>query len=45
VETPFRLGVIRPLAPPRYTVYAAPEHAPGTIHGTKAEADANEEHA
>ena len=28
-----------------YTVYAPPEHAPGTIHRTKAEADANEEHA
>jgi mannose-6-phosphate isomerase-like protein (cupin superfamily) len=28
-----------------YTVYAPPEHAPGTIHRTKAEADADEEHA
>lgn len=26
-----------------YTVYAPPEHAPGTIHKTKAEADAAEE--
>src|SRR4051812_15347414 len=25
-----------------YTVYAPPEHAPGTIHRTKAEADADE---
>lgn len=25
-----------------YTVYAPPQHAPGTIHRTKAEADANE---
>ena len=25
-----------------YTVYAPPEHAPGTIHRTKAEADAAE---
>lgn len=23
-----------------YTIYAPPEHAPGTIHRTKAEADA-----
>jgi mannose-6-phosphate isomerase-like protein (cupin superfamily) len=28
-----------------YTVYTAPKHAPGTIHGTKAEADADEKHA
>ena len=28
-----------------YTVYAPPEHAPGTIHRTKADADAGEEHA
>ena len=28
-----------------YTVYAPPQHAPGTIHLTKAEADADEEHA
>jgi mannose-6-phosphate isomerase-like protein (cupin superfamily) len=28
-----------------YTVYAPPEHAPGTIHRTKAEADADEGHA
>ena len=27
-----------------YTVYAPPEHAPGTIHRTKAEADAAEHH-
>ncbi len=27
-----------------YTVYAPPQHAPGTIHRTKAEADASEEH-
>ena len=27
-----------------YTVYAPPEHAPGTIHRTKAEADAAEGH-
>ena len=27
-----------------YTVYAPPEHAPGTIHRTKAEADAAEAH-
>jgi mannose-6-phosphate isomerase-like protein (cupin superfamily) len=27
-----------------YTVYAPPQHAPGTIHRTKAEADADEEH-
>jgi mannose-6-phosphate isomerase-like protein (cupin superfamily) len=26
------------------TVYAPPEHAPGTVHRTKAEADAAEEH-
>jgi mannose-6-phosphate isomerase-like protein (cupin superfamily) len=25
-----------------YTVYAPPQHAPGTIHATKAEADADE---
>jgi mannose-6-phosphate isomerase-like protein (cupin superfamily) len=25
-----------------YTVYAPPEHAPGTVHETKAEADAAE---
>ena len=25
-----------------YTVYTAPKHAPGTIHETKAEADADE---
>ena len=28
-----------------YTVYAPPQHAPGTIHRTRAEADAAEEHA
>lgn len=28
-----------------YTVYAPPEHAPGTVHRTKAEADAEEGHA
>jgi mannose-6-phosphate isomerase-like protein (cupin superfamily) len=28
-----------------YTVYAPPQHAPGTIHRTKADADAGEEHA
>jgi mannose-6-phosphate isomerase-like protein (cupin superfamily) len=28
-----------------YTVYAPPQHAPGTIHLTKAEANADEEHA
>ncbi len=28
-----------------YTVYAPPQHAPGTIHRTKAAADADEEHA
>jgi len=28
-----------------YTIYAPPEHAAGTIHKTKAEADASEEHA
>jgi mannose-6-phosphate isomerase-like protein (cupin superfamily) len=27
-----------------YTVYAPPEHAPGTIHKTKAEAQASHEH-
>lgn len=27
-----------------YTIYGPPEHAPGTIHRTKAEADAAEEH-
>jgi mannose-6-phosphate isomerase-like protein (cupin superfamily) len=27
-----------------FTVYAPPEHAPGTVHKTKAEADASEEH-
>lgn len=27
-----------------YTVYAPPEHAPGTVHQTKAEADAAEHH-
>ncbi len=27
-----------------YTIYAPPEHAPGTIHKTKAEADAAEAH-
>jgi mannose-6-phosphate isomerase-like protein (cupin superfamily) len=27
-----------------WTVYAPPEHPPGTIHPTKAEADAAEEH-
>ena len=27
-----------------YTVYAPPQHAVGTIHHTKAEADASEEH-
>jgi mannose-6-phosphate isomerase-like protein (cupin superfamily) len=28
-----------------YTIYAPPQHAVGTIHRTKAEADASEEHA
>ena len=28
-----------------YTTYAPPQHAPGTIHRTKAEADTDEEHA
>lgn len=28
-----------------YTVYAPPQHEPGTIHRTKADADAEEEHA
>lgn len=28
-----------------YTVYAPPQHAPGTIHRTKADAGADEEHA
>jgi len=28
-----------------YTVYAPPQHAPGTIHRTKAEADLDGEHA
>jgi mannose-6-phosphate isomerase-like protein (cupin superfamily) len=28
-----------------YTVYTAPKHAPGTIHRTKADADADEKHA
>jgi mannose-6-phosphate isomerase-like protein (cupin superfamily) len=28
-----------------YTIYAPPQHAPGTVHRTKAEADAAEEHA
>jgi mannose-6-phosphate isomerase-like protein (cupin superfamily) len=28
-----------------YTVYAPPQHAPGTIHRTRAEADASEAHA
>ncbi len=28
-----------------YTVYAPPQHAPGTIHRTRAEADADDEHA
>jgi mannose-6-phosphate isomerase-like protein (cupin superfamily) len=28
-----------------YTVYAPPQHAPGTIHRTKVEADVDEEHA
>ncbi len=28
-----------------YTIYAPPQHAPGTIHRTKAEADADHEHA
>jgi mannose-6-phosphate isomerase-like protein (cupin superfamily) len=27
-----------------WTVYAPPEHPPGTVHGTKAEADAAEHH-
>ncbi len=27
-----------------YTIYAPPQHAPGTIHRTKAEADADEGH-
>jgi mannose-6-phosphate isomerase-like protein (cupin superfamily) len=27
-----------------YTIYAPPQHAPGTVHRTKAEADASEEH-
>jgi Mannose-6-phosphate isomerase len=28
-----------------YTVYAPPQHAHGTVHRTKAEADADDEHA
>ena len=28
-----------------YTIYTGPKHAPGTIHRTKAEADADEGHA
>lgn len=28
-----------------YTVYAPPQHEPGTVHRTKAEADADTEHA
>jgi mannose-6-phosphate isomerase-like protein (cupin superfamily) len=28
-----------------YTIYAPPQHALGTIHRTKAEADASEEHS
>jgi len=28
-----------------YTVYAPPQHAPGTIHRTKADADVDDEHA
>jgi mannose-6-phosphate isomerase-like protein (cupin superfamily) len=28
-----------------FTVYAPPQHAPGTVHRTKAEADADEGHA
>jgi mannose-6-phosphate isomerase-like protein (cupin superfamily) len=28
-----------------YTIYAPPQHAPGTIHRTRAEADADDEHA
>jgi mannose-6-phosphate isomerase-like protein (cupin superfamily) len=28
-----------------YTVYAPPQHAPGTVHRTKADADADDEHA
>lgn len=28
-----------------YTIYAPPQHAAGTIHKTKAEADASEEHS
>lgn len=28
-----------------YTVYAPPQNAPGTIHKTKDEADADDEHA
>jgi mannose-6-phosphate isomerase-like protein (cupin superfamily) len=28
-----------------YTIYAPPQHAPGTIHRTKAEAEAAHEHA
>ena len=28
-----------------YTIYAPPQHAPGTIHRTKADADADEGHA
>jgi mannose-6-phosphate isomerase-like protein (cupin superfamily) len=27
-----------------FTIYAPPHHAPGTVHKTKAEADASEEH-
>ena len=27
-----------------YTIYAPPQHAPGTVHRTKAEADAADEH-
>ena len=28
-----------------YTIYAPPQHAPGTVHRTKADADADDEHA
>ena len=28
-----------------YTIYAPPQHAPGTVHRTKADADVDDEHA
>jgi len=34
-----------PAALKLYTIYAPPEHQPGTIHRTKADADADEGHA